>query len=130
MSKESKKETGWFTYHPVPQKIKSAFTGHVCPWCHSKAEGKFVISEKSLLDPSFRKVGTCVNKDCLNSAYYIDAHPDPLYTKKELRSRKRKFISGCKMVEMEVDPNLLQTRLTNLVKKRLEKLGHDDIFLG
>lgn len=129
MGKKPKKETGWFTLHPIPQKKTPIFTGHICPWCQSKAQAKFVIATKSLLDPRFRKVGVCVNKDCLNSTYYVNAHPDPPYTKKELRSRKRKMFAGHKMIEMKEDPNLLHIRLTNLNKKRLEKLDSNDTLL-
>lgn len=126
----SRQGTGWFTFHPVPQKRKPFFTGHICPWCQSKAQAGFVVGDKSILDPRIKKIGACVNKDCLNSNYYVAAHPDPPYTKKELRSQKRKMVAGYRMVETEEDPLLLQMRLMNLGKKRLEKLDSNDMLLA
>ncbi len=130
MGKKAQCKSGWFTYHPIPQKIKAVFTGHICPWCKSKAHAQFVMADKSLLDPRIRKTGFCANKDCLNSAYYSSAHQDPPFTKKELRSRKRKIVGVWQMIETEEDPNLLQARVTSLAKKRLEKLGSTDTLLA
>lgn len=127
MSKQS--ESSWNVSHPLPREGKP-LTGKTCPWCKKPAVATFILAKNSLLDKRLTKIGSCSNKNCVNSNLYPDAHPNPPYTKKELCSRKRKRVAGRLMMNMNQEVNLLQVRVAFLVNERLKKLGHRDTLLA
>src|SRR3989344_3692510 len=130
LNKRGGAKMGFTSYKPHFKKQKPVYTGHICPWCQSKSKALFLIPKGSYLDPRIGKMGACSNKDCLNSPSYHDAHPDPPFSKKELRSCKKEVVGGMTFYTMKLDPYLLQKRIKNLKEDRLIKLGHDDYLLA